>query len=270
METSTPELIITTTSAVYPTTNPTATIEIPLITPIQTLVVEESQAVFQQWLLGDNDCRLPCWAGVVPGETSWEEAYNLIASVLTVYNVDQEDSCRSGPCSKFSWRVPTMEYSSPAVGSVRKINNDFVTDISLTIQYSYYPIPLDQVFIQYGLPQQVLIHAAYYRVDNYVVTYIILFYPESDFILRFFRSGWLSGGNIWSCGPFGETDLRISNSIESNWNIELILLELDGNRSLEYPKLYYDMEEITEFSIESFAEMFISDPNACFEIKLNN
>jgi hypothetical protein len=236
-------------------------------TLLPTLPLEESREIFGRWLIGDDNCLLPCWAGVVPGEMSWQEANRLIEPVLTVDEVVQDYSCFSKNCSGFWWSLPDKRYPSPVYGSILEVNGDFITDISVTIRTSEYQIPMNQVFLQYGAPSRILIYAGYFEIDNYVSNKIILFYPLEKFIIRYDRSGWLSEGNLLSCGAFEATDLRIATSIESDWNNDQILVELDGELEQELFLPYYDLEKVTEFSISAFIEMVFDDPDLCFEIK---
>ena len=38
------------------------------------------------WLIGTEDCRPPCWNGIIPGDTTFEEALNVIQSLGFINN----------------------------------------------------------------------------------------------------------------------------------------------------------------------------------------
>lgn len=47
-------------------------------TPLPTLAVEEQENYIKGFLETNTDCRLPCWWGVTPGKTSWQETESLL------------------------------------------------------------------------------------------------------------------------------------------------------------------------------------------------
>jgi hypothetical protein len=53
---------------------------LPTLTPLPALSVEEAQAFVDELLETNHGCDLPCWWGITPGETTWEEAYQFFAS----------------------------------------------------------------------------------------------------------------------------------------------------------------------------------------------
>ena len=74
---STPSLTFTATVTL--TSSPTVTL-IPSTTwtPIPTISSEEAPIVVAELLSSNAGCRLPCWWGIVPGQTRWEEAKGLL------------------------------------------------------------------------------------------------------------------------------------------------------------------------------------------------
>jgi hypothetical protein len=61
-----PSATLLPTSTFTPSPTPFAT-----WTPLPTLAPAEAQARFKEWLAGSPECRLPCWAGITLGETTW-------------------------------------------------------------------------------------------------------------------------------------------------------------------------------------------------------
>ncbi|MEW6094279.1 MAG: hypothetical protein AB1531_09970 [Chloroflexota bacterium] len=51
-------------------------------TPLPTLSDFKAEAQLLEWLQGTQDCRLPCWAGITPGVTTWEEAKQILGRVV--------------------------------------------------------------------------------------------------------------------------------------------------------------------------------------------
>ncbi|MBN8657276.1 MAG: hypothetical protein J0M11_16210 [Anaerolineae bacterium] len=63
------------TPAITPTAThtPTAT-----ITPLPTLLIDDQESYVKEFLEGNTDCRLPCWWGITPGKTSWQDSETLL------------------------------------------------------------------------------------------------------------------------------------------------------------------------------------------------
>ena len=68
---SIPTVVPTATKTVTPPA-PTCTPQ-PMRTPTPTLDRESRVELYRQMLLTNGGCELPCWWGVTPGETTWEE-----------------------------------------------------------------------------------------------------------------------------------------------------------------------------------------------------
>jgi hypothetical protein len=248
--------------------NPTST-----PTPAPTLLPEESQKKFQEWLQGSEECRLPCWAGITPGETTWEQARRMIERVLIVGNVYENHEYLGNSFNGFSWRFPFAYHEYVVDGSIIEKNSDVVTEISARIGTSEYQMPIDQIFSEYGLPERILIFAVQDVRDGFVEHWIILSYPNNNFIVRYYRMASMKGDNFWSCGLIDYTDLRIVYELDPVWDNKTILTLL-GLRYVEgesefFPRVY-PLEDVTEFTLESFVDMFLNDPSACFEIIIEN
>lgn len=79
--TSTPQ-IYTATPSRTPTKTPTITATVtiePMPTPLPTLNSREASLAVQKLLLENGNCQLPCWWGIVPGKTSWENTRKFLS-----------------------------------------------------------------------------------------------------------------------------------------------------------------------------------------------
>jgi hypothetical protein len=50
----------------------------PFFTPLPTLLVDEQESYIKEFLEANMDCQLPCWWGITPGKTSWQETETLL------------------------------------------------------------------------------------------------------------------------------------------------------------------------------------------------
>lgn len=79
------------TETATPTTAPTIT-----PSPLPTLGSEEAISFTQKLLEDNNGCEFPCWWGIVPGESTWEEAERFLSPfVLSIRKTDQTETERT-------------------------------------------------------------------------------------------------------------------------------------------------------------------------------
>jgi len=93
--TNTPTLTPIPTFTLTPTFTPTWT-------PLPTLSPSDASEMLMQWMSGTTDCLLPCWAGVLPGTTSWHDALYKLRAVLSLENPSSH-GCRFGQCDVLYW-----------------------------------------------------------------------------------------------------------------------------------------------------------------------
>ena len=58
-------------------------------TPMSNLSNQEAEEMFDLWLEGSEECRLPCWAGISTNETNWLEAKQNLNYVLDITKGDR-------------------------------------------------------------------------------------------------------------------------------------------------------------------------------------
>ncbi|MCB2178484.1 hypothetical protein KQH61_03625 [bacterium] len=270
--TSTP-IIPSSTPTLVP--SPTATL-IPTLTsaPVPTLLPEEAQDVFRKWLEGEPDCLLPCWAGIVPGETTWNEALDILEPVTTIWSIVEDYECSGGKCNGFDWKFMHLSNlpstRSPIYGSVDTNGEDEVYSISIQINHtSEMQIPLEQILQQYGVPDRLLVHTPRNYIDKEYIGWMILYYSENNFIIQYGRTAVMGSDYITSCGEITSTQVDIVfEGNEVVWDTEKILDIVWRNP--EYYLLYKDIEDVTDFTIESFHDYYIEHPGSCWSSPISS
>jgi acylphosphatase len=189
---------------------------------------------------------LPCWGGITPGKTSWQEANQILESVITILDIDENHQCTFGPCKVIIWRSRS---GSDPHGSV-KSQNDTIAEIVLQ---GYPPSPvmrLDKILTQYGQPEKVFI------VTNPVsITMdITLAYPNHGFIIMFRWDQSISHENIVGCIQERWVYLSV-NQITETWSDSYIKNKLYGSGDIKEVD-FRPLESVTNMSIEQFYEKF--------------
>ena len=111
-QTSTTTIIPSPTKTVTPFPSLTMT-ALPTWTLLPTLSSKDGVETFYEWLKGSDSCNFPCWAGITPGETSWEEAKQLIESMRGFAKLGTflDENCTFGNCNEVRWSL-----NSPLLG----------------------------------------------------------------------------------------------------------------------------------------------------------
>jgi hypothetical protein len=66
------------TSSLAPTNSPIAT---PSLTPLPTVSVGEAEEFLRELFQSNKGCRLPCWWGIIPGESRWSASEDFLRSI---------------------------------------------------------------------------------------------------------------------------------------------------------------------------------------------
>ena len=171
------------TTIPQPTFTPTPT-STPTLTPMPILPPDETQALVLALLKDETDCHLPCWFGVIPGETTWPEAYNFFktfSSQIIKWHDDPEQPFIESEVNNFTVAVPeTLTYRS-GLGQGFKVENNIITYVWGDPAFS-----LTHLLATYGKPTEVWVRVNPFMAPPFQV-FMAIFYPENKTIVRFSR-----------------------------------------------------------------------------------
>lgn len=151
--TSTPTPSPTVTSTTIP---PSAT-----PTPVPTLNPTERQLYLEERLPTNNACALPCWLGILPGKTTWEDARSFI-QYLGIDRIGGEELANSDILygfGGFDFEVPRLLHRFSIL-----VEDKLVKGISLVIEGYQAPRDFQKVWglysprnlmLEYGPPSRV-------------------------------------------------------------------------------------------------------------------
>lgn len=163
--------------------------------PIPTLTVTP-EAVLNpaELLLSNGDCRLPCWWGIVPGETDWASA----AALLAPYSV------RIAPYERTGYTYYTAYLINPEQPSEHTINvdlavwDDTVQLISALGETGSELTP-SVVMGTYGIPDEVWLRTFSDIREGYLDFAVVLAYLEQGFLFEYGSQGTLDGEDVIGC-----------------------------------------------------------------------
>lgn len=246
---------------------PTHTPALPTVTPRPALTVDERRALAKRMLETNGGCELPCWWGITPGETRWQEVVELLG--LRGGNFSQQgrrvhdvmyvplDPHRP---SDYGIRLIFTEYDG-VVQSLEVWSEMFVGRVSPSFPRDWHRYSLDQVLARYGKPSQVMLELWPNPPEPYYPYRLFVFYDHLGILVEY--EGPAIPGEIFQVCPEFEQVTSLRLWLQSPEQ-ERSLLELAGLDPLELAQML-PLEEATGMDIRTFYETFRKAKRACLE-----
>lgn len=244
---------ISPTHTSLPTTTP---ISSAIWTPQPTLRIEEAQKFVVDLVATNGNCQLPCWWGITPGESTWEETNHFLAAFATNIRVLQEN------LYGVTYDYLPDNISEGKVGATISVESGIVQTISTDVFY-----PLDQILREYGQPDEVRIFVDAQSIDALAPFVLALYYEQLGFLATF--RGTAEKGSTSQICP---TSIGENQTVWFLWSPQLeISFEKAGRRALLFvspaDRPFRVLEEATNISVQEFYETY-RNPGAasvCFQ-----
>jgi hypothetical protein len=183
----TPEPTITLTSTPSQTATPTLT---PTRTPIPTWTPEPSfaempedfQAQIKEMLETNENCDFPCWWGIYPGETIFENAQQFIKPLSITSGTYVSDQGNSIFYSRILVPVSINSRGYLNFNMVREIENN---DKIKVINVSGYFYPMAEILNRFGEPSEIHFFGPLIFPTDTVQFELFLFFPEKGVLVTF-------------------------------------------------------------------------------------
>ncbi len=145
----TPTITLMSTQTVNTTPRPTIT---PSLTPLPTIPSNELSLRFEILSATNGDCRLPCFWGITPGETTIAELFQFTGQ-FTMTGFEMVDIGNGS----YIFRYLTSQHSSSPWIVQFFSNGEKVRGIGLIAETAQYDFPLSKILSDYGVPDKVFI-----------------------------------------------------------------------------------------------------------------
>jgi len=237
-------------------------------------VPQEAVAIVQDLLLTNRGCSLPCWWGITPGKTTWDEARQF----LLTFAVIEPDSTGSVTIDGQTYPVQAYHVDYAIDEDVRgganlAVRGGLVTGILVGKTSTAQAFTLRDLLRGYGPPAKVLVNT--YSVpgpspdpQGLLPFRMVVLYGPPSFMAFYDMEGTLSGGTVIGCP--GETAPWIRSWSEdqvANWTDERIQEVVMGPDS----SALRPIEEVTSWDVAQFYSVFTSDnSNVCVETPAEN
>lgn len=252
--------------------------QIPQPTLAPTLTSEEAIQTFTNFVEMDGDCNLPCWLGVIPGQTDFDEATSNL-SKYSGFAYSEFTSQRAFILMYFPNFENAIHDSGTGVtsGDNGKVSQILVyavvkPDISGNVNYAHPEFQkmwrrffIPEIFTRYGAPEKIFLDTTLIAADPATSFPFVLWvvYPQEGFLIRYQGLNAKNGDNIRICPIQSRIEIKIWDAEKSNYE-EFI----DGDRALGLSTSLgtQPIETVTNFDIKSFYQMFKGGQlDTCFE-----
>jgi hypothetical protein len=159
----------------------------PLMTPSQTwtprptLPKAQAENFALNLLKTNGGCKLPCWIGITPGKTTWDEAYAFLA---TFAETEYGYGIRSENERYANLNLPKNSFLNR---SEELANFTLKPDGRIDQIYTHMDIALSDLLRDYGPPTEVrLLAIGVYTMDKFGRYTLVLFYKEQGFMAVYY------------------------------------------------------------------------------------
>jgi len=248
--------------------------KVPMLSPTEvpvapTLTLEEREQVVRNLLLSKDKCSLPCWWGVLPGKTLWDQAKPGLEKnglILSSFHLplDTRIGYGAGLNNVFGEGVHlNLNYL---------VENNLIDAITLEAYGNDLPKLYDifqayspeEVIKEYGKPSRVWIDSVYQGTSSVRDYGIWLFYDDLGVLLKY--------GGTTSFRPMYE----ICPGFDENSGIEKISIYIKSKGSpiplenyggyLSDAKAYFHPIQDFGMAVDDFDKLVLNDSPQCFEI----
>jgi len=230
------------------------------MTSLPTLPPEESQEMILSLLSNNDGCELPCWWGILPGETSWDEAYQFLSTIATrivdVGNIDSEGKPDKNSNTYVVYiKIPGKDLEVPS-GYV--ITDGIVNTINVSPNGTEIGYQLHQILDRYGTPEEVLFWGLSETSEGFPWFFLILLYPDRGTLAIYEGKADITENQLRVCpqgiGPklslWSPTNITLSEMKQSFWDAK-------SRGQLKH------LEEVTGMNLGSFHDL-MKNPGSCF------
>jgi len=270
-----PTLFSTPTNVPTNIPTPTSTPLIPTpttsLTPMPTLTVQERESHVRELLQTNAGCELPCWWGIVPGKTKWEDARKMLEHLgVRISSKTEPDGSIFHGTGGFDFEDEKIYNNFGFLerdGVVDSIHiwSDAGSNIpGFQTLWMYYDPQL--LIPAFGVPSQAWLKTSSTDIgDTGRKIYVLwIFYDQHGFIVRY--DGFVRHDQIYHICP------TLTNEFEGVRQISFLLQSPENQLPLDRidqvgitDKYIRTLEDATGLSLDEFYQLFTQeDKPACF------
>ena len=247
--------IPTQTIKLVPQLSHTPTKELPYGIQLTPLPPSQILEIVMNLFETNGGCNLPCWWGITPGQTTWEQAYKILEPLADRINFSS---------NSIQVNIPVGDaFDSPYVIQQYTVDENQVITMISAHPPEQFPFLVTDIVAQYGLPDEIVLEGWYPLADG-VTSYSALYEKQG------FRIGYYAkinvGDEILEVCPY-----KNNGELITSWDVESHSY-LDWFRGIarawENPDLMLNsnvfLSDVTSLSVGDFINLY-QQPNRCFD-----
>jgi len=243
------------TPIVTPTSQPT-------LTPLHTLPAAQVEASVSELFTINESCQPPCWGGITPGSTTWEEAKDLLSRFGQ--HIETWDY-PGGLAGYVMLPVPTHSVSqkiatSGQMGVTLYASEDIVQQIVIEDLANFPDYALPALLTRYGLPAEVLISTTN-RGSAITLFSLILFYPEHGLMATYLDLTEVKDDELMGCFHYTPGPVLHFYPVQEKASFAQVYEALTTGSADEYKPL----QEVTALDTSKFTERLKDSDYPCVE-----
>jgi len=259
--------LATPSPTLIPTIQAASTLPQPIWTTQPTLTGNEAIKAVKTMIATNGDCKLPCWWGIVPGETSWENALFLLSrfspqirnSDPAIVSIDGGNTYHNNVAYSINYKVPDNRIG---YGASIVVSDDVVSMIKVGDESTGEIFTIPNILSVYGEPENIFIETYDNTPTGILPFYVILFYPQYRFTAVFESWGSKVGEMIRMCYQPLTPTIDVWSPEES------VLVEIAGFSALVSGDWTYskNLETATSLDVKGFYKNFVNaSTSTCLE-----
>lgn len=260
-----------------PSSSPTST-RTP-ITPVPTLPAAEQDAYLLKLIETNGGCELPCFFGIQPGVSSWEDIRFVEGPIYfrESYFPERKDE-------RLYLYVPPRKtrYFDVAFWGSSTLIEHITVDAQISLPndpYDYvpafakavYPYALPNLLAQYGMPSRILLQVlGQIEPESGTQAEIYLFYDHLGFLAHYWFLDVVTQdsetGVLRACPDYSHT-VFIRLYLQASKDKTPLEKMVGGTNDYYFNTLFQPIEKITALSIEDFYQLFVAPTEiTCFDV----
>ncbi len=244
----------------------TPTIIIP--TSLPTLSPEDTTLLVSELVATNGDCSLPCWWGIIPGDTTWQEArqqleqYNIDISSTGPTEIEIENQKRIIDFYYISFY--SNDYPRGLGARIAVLDETDITMIYTMDRYTGVLFQLHSLLDKYGKPSGVFIETNPNVPGDLLTLKLVLYYPELSLGVGYDLHAFMDGNNIVGCPKDEIAKIWMWEPERRNdFTLEYIQEGMIGYGAINS---FLSLEEATGYSLDEFFQGFKDENNVnCLE-----
>ncbi|MCC6607333.1 MAG: hypothetical protein IT327_29270 [Anaerolineae bacterium] len=240
----------------------------PVPSPQPILSLAEKEALALEYYMTNGNCELPCWWGIVPGETEWQTAQLFLDSIALEISTNQESQFDQFFTANIYLPAPHELSNREELFLFLTVRSGKVVVIEPGIPHT--PLPSNRIYTvaeilkTYGRPAEIKLDTYGYAHEGPNPFRIALYYPSLGILVRYGNYADFVDENVVGCIQSGTGFPVLWDPI----NTLTFAQALNGTRGLgTFGEQYYKpLEEATEMDVETFYQTYLDpDTETCIE-----